>query len=222
MKNYVLITAGGQGSRMGKSMPKQFILLDDKPIILHTIQKFRDFDPEIEVIVVIPELFKKEWQKIVLHYGVVNHALVFGGDTRFHSVRNGLGAINGEGIVFIHDAVRPLVSDKTLHNCLKTACEKGNALPVVPVTESLRMVQGIQNRAVARSDFFLVQTPQTFEIKAIKTAYEQEYSDFFTDDASVFENGGNEIFLVDGNRENIKITFPEDLVYANAFLTAKL
>jgi 2-C-methyl-D-erythritol 4-phosphate cytidylyltransferase len=220
MKKFALIVAGGSGSRMRNEIPKQFIELAGKPIIMHTIQKFKDFDPEFEIVVVLSENLLKNWRNLCEKYRFeIKHNIALGGETRFNSVKNGLNAIKEDGIVFIHDAVRPLVSVQTLKNCLVSVCEKGNALPVVPVTESIRMIDGDENKAVARSNFFLVQTPQTFELKTIKSAYEQEFSDTFTDDASVFEKMGWKIELVDGNRENIKITFPEDLVIASALLT---
>jgi 2-C-methyl-D-erythritol 4-phosphate cytidylyltransferase len=148
----------------------------------------------------------------------IKHSVVKGGNTRFHSVKNGLKEINGEGIVFIHDGVRPLVSTQTIKNCYLTALEKGNALPVIAPSESVREVYNGQNRAVDRSRYFLVQTPQTFRTSLIKKAFEQPYNEKFTDDASVLENTGEKIYLVEGNRENIKITFPDDLKLASLLL----
>jgi len=144
--------------------------------------------------------------------------LAIGGVNRFQSVKNGLELISSEGIVFIHDGVRPLVSSGTLTNCYNTALEKGNALPVIPVSESVRWIDGGENKALDRSKYYMVQTPQTFQSGLIKAAYKQEFSDMFTDDASVLESTGAKIFPVEGNRENIKITFAGDLLVAELFL----
>jgi 2-C-methyl-D-erythritol 4-phosphate cytidylyltransferase len=156
-----------------------------------------------------------------MHQFQFEYKIAFGGKTRFHSVKNGLDQISGEGIIFIHDGVRPLVSLRTLKNCYETAVEKGNALPVIPVSESVRVVEGIENRAVDRANYFLVQTPQTFQTGLIQKAFSQAKSNLFTDDASVLESLGEHIHLVDGNRENIKITYPEDLIFAEILLKQK-
>ncbi|MFW5774242.1 MAG: 2-C-methyl-D-erythritol 4-phosphate cytidylyltransferase, partial [Tangfeifania sp.] len=172
----------------------------------------------IQFVLVLPGEQLINWKKLCVKYDFnLKHSLVPGGKTRFHSVKNGLSEINGNGIVFIHDGVRPLVSVQTIENCYKTANEKGNALPVVSPSESVRELINGGSRAVDRSRFFLVQTPQTFNISVIKEAYEQDYLEKFTDDASVLENTGQQINLVAGNRENIKITYPEDLLIASAF-----
>ena len=148
----------------------------------------------------------------------LKHKLAFGGKTRFHSVKSGLNLISEEGIVFIHDGVRPLVSVKTVTNCFNTTLEKGNALPVISAVESIRFSDGNNNKSVDRSNYFLVQTPQTFKVELIKKAYSQDYSKEFTDDSSVLEKIGEKINLVEGNRENIKITYPEDLLIAKTLI----
>jgi 2-C-methyl-D-erythritol 4-phosphate cytidylyltransferase len=177
------------------------------------------YDWQIEFILVLPKNQIESWKSLCeKHKFDLKHKIAFGGETRFDSVKNGLEQISSEGIVFIHDGVRPLVSEKTIENCFETALEKGNALPVIPVSESIRMVEASGNCSVDRSKYFLVQTPQTFKVQLIKKAYQQANSNTFTDDASVLESFGEAIYLVDGNRENIKITFPEDLVYAEIFL----
>ncbi|MGQ7869032.1 2-C-methyl-D-erythritol 4-phosphate cytidylyltransferase [Sunxiuqinia sp. sy24] len=219
MKKFALIVAGGVGSRMGAEVPKQFILLAGKPILLWTIQRFQDFDPEIALTLVLPENQFERWHDVCLqHQFTPNIQLVKGGQSRFQSVKNGLDAINEEGIVFIHDGVRPLVSRETLFSCFQVALEEGNALPVAPVVESLRQVDTDSSRHVDRSQFRLVQTPQTFQTSTIKKAYQQPEHDFFTDDASVCEAAGISIHLVDGNPENIKITTPVDLLMAEVLL----
>ncbi|MBN1822371.1 MAG: 2-C-methyl-D-erythritol 4-phosphate cytidylyltransferase [Prolixibacteraceae bacterium] len=218
MKKFALIVAGGTGSRMGEEIPKQFLLLAGKPVLMRTIEVFVAFDPETEIYVVLPENQIKKWEELCQEYSFnLNHRISGGGDKRFYSVKNGLDSITGEGIVFIHDGVRPLVSKETLERCFNTAQKEGNAIPVVPITESLRKKGGEKSMAVNRSDFVLVQTPQTFVLSEIKRAYQQAYSRLFTDDASVFEAFGKNIYTVEGNRENIKITYPDDLLTATIF-----
>jgi 2-C-methyl-D-erythritol 4-phosphate cytidylyltransferase len=219
MKKFALIVAGGSGSRMKHNIPKQFILINDRPVLMHTFDAFINFDAKIEFILVLPPDQLTLWNSLCeMHQFRFEYKIAFGGETRFHSVKNGLDLITGDGIVFIHDGVRPLVSKQTLQNCFETALEKGNALPVIPVSESVRVVEGIENRAVDRTKYFLVQTPQTFQTTLIQKAFHQVTSGLFTDDASVLESFGETIHLVEGNRENIKITYPEDLVFAETFL----
>ena len=211
--------AGGAGNRMKNPVPKQFAELAGKPVLMYTFDIFRKYDPEIEFILVLPETETDQWNQLVAkHKFEIGYQLALGGETRFHSVKNGLKLIPDDGIVFIHDAVRPLVSVETITNCYQTALNKGNAIPVIAVAESIRKVKGNNNKAVDRSRYFLVQTPQTFQTNLIKKAYRQEYSPFFTDDASVLEAAGEKINLVNGNRENIKITFPEDLTQVELLL----
>lgn len=222
-KKFALIVAGGSGSRMKNTVPKQFIKLAGKPVLMHTFNAFLRFDRAINFILVLPETQVEYWKNLCRKYNFsVPHQLALGGTSRFQSVKNGLDIIKDEGIVFIHDGVRPLVSEQTLENCWQVANKKGNALPVVPVTESVRLVDENRSRALDRSKYYLVQTPQTFKINRIKKAYKQKFSKLFTDDASVLENLGEHIYTVEGNRENIKITFPEDLPLAEMFLKDKL
>lgn len=219
MKKFVLIVAGGSGSRMGSEIPKQFLELCGKPVLMHTIEVFYDFDPECRIILVLPEDQLQFWSGLCLkHSFILPHRIVSGGENRFNSVKNGLKLIDGEGIVFIHDGVRPLVSRQTIERCFETARISGNAIPVLPVTESLRKQEGDKNNSVDRSQYFSVQTPQTFQSSQILKAYEQDFDQAFTDDASVAEKAGFPIFMVEGNRENIKITNPTDLIIAEVFL----
>jgi 2-C-methyl-D-erythritol 4-phosphate cytidylyltransferase len=219
MKKFVIIVAGGSGSRMGTEIPKQFLELCGKPVLMHTIQVFHDFDPESKIILVLPEDQQQFWKGLCLkHSFSLLHQVVSGGKTRFHSVLNGLSQIEDEGIVFIHDGVRPLVSRETLDRCLETAKKYGNAIPVLPVTESLRKLAGDLNISVDRSQYFSVQTPQTFRCEQILEAFQQDFDPAFTDDASVAEKAGFTIQMVEGNRENIKITTPIDLIVAVALL----
>jgi 2-C-methyl-D-erythritol 4-phosphate cytidylyltransferase len=218
-KKFALIVAGGSGKRMNSTLPKQFIAINGKPLLMHTIEAFIKNDPAFELFVVLPEAEVELWEKLCLEHSFHHrHTLVCGGTTRFHSVKKGLSKIREEGIVFIHDGVRPLVSSQTIDNCYSLAITKGNSIPVIAPSESLREGTGRVNRAVDRSRYFLVQTPQTFRLSLIKKAYNQKYLKKFTDDASVLEELGYSINMVEGNRENIKITFPQDLVYAESFL----
>lgn len=219
MKKFALIVAGGSGQRMNSATPKQFMEINRKPLLMHTFNAFLKAGPDFEFILVLPENEIEGWRLLCTKHSFnIKHSVVAGGKTRFHSVKNGLKTINDDGIVFIHDGVRPLVSKQTIENCYQTALKKGNALPVIAPSESVREVFNGQNRAVDRSRYFLVQTPQTFRIQLIKKAFEQDYSPKFTDDASVLENTGIPIHLVEGNRENIKITFSEDLTVARTWL----
>lgn len=219
MKKFAIIVAGGSGVRMGAELPKQFLELCAKPVLMHTLQRFYDFDPTLELIVVLPASQQEFWTQLCLkHSFSLPFQVAPGGETRFHSVQNGLKLIHGEGIVFIHDGVRPLVSKQTLGRCFKTAQQYGNALPVLPVHESLRQLEGDQNRAVDRSLYLIVQTPQTFSTHQILQSYQQPYEPTFTDDATVVEKAGFNIHLVEGNAENIKITTPTDLIIAGAFM----
>jgi 2-C-methyl-D-erythritol 4-phosphate cytidylyltransferase len=221
MKKFVVIVAGGTGSRMGSELPKQFLELSGKPVLMHTMQLFYDFDPDCRIILVLPASQHNVWADLCLKNSFsLPHVLASGGETRFHSVQNGLKLIQEEGIVFIHDGVRPLVSQETIRRCLETAQKSGNAIPVLPVTESLRQILGNQNISVDRSCYFSVQTPQTFTSEVILKSFGQSYEPGFTDDASVVEKAGYIISMVEGNRENIKITTPTDLIIAEAFLKA--
>jgi 2-C-methyl-D-erythritol 4-phosphate cytidylyltransferase len=219
MKKYALIVAGGSGIRMKTSELKQFIPVAGKPLLMHTLERFINYDPAIPVILVLPGSHHDRWKELCEISGFdTPHLLVEGGKTRFHSVQNGLSCMQDDGIVFIHDGVRPFVSPETLGRCYETALKTGNAIPVVPVAESIRQIEKNRNFPVNRDNYVLIQTPQTFRISLIKSAYRQDYSPEFTDDASVLEKTGETIHLVEGNRENIKITWPEDLIYAKFLL----
>lgn len=220
MKKFAVIVAGGSGSRMGAEIPKQFLELLGKPVLMHTIEVFRNFDADSEIIVVLPEPQIDFWKELCKKHSFdIEHHVVCGGKTRFHSVSNGLAKINESGIVFIHDGVRPLVSRETLKKCSEMAEIIGNAIPVLPINESLRKIDGELSISVDRSQYFGVQTPQTFRSEQILKAFQQEFDPLFTDDASVAEKAGFKIHLVEGNRENIKITTPVDLIMAEAILS---
>ncbi|MFA9392613.1 MAG: 2-C-methyl-D-erythritol 4-phosphate cytidylyltransferase [Prolixibacteraceae bacterium] len=216
---HALIVAGGTGNRMNSDIPKQFMLLNNKPVLMQTILQFIKFDPNINIILVLPIVQIEIWQRLCKdHHFEIKHHLVAGGQVRFQSVKNGLDAISENGIVFIHDGVRPLVSQATIQRCLDTACEKGNAVPVLPLIESLRQIENENNKMVDRSQFVTIQTPQVFSVKEIKAAYKLGFDPAFTDDTSVLERTGASIHLVDGNRENIKITHPIDFLIAEALM----
>lgn len=210
-----IIVAGGSGKRMQSEVPKQFIELNGLPILMRTINVFYRFDKKIDIIVVLPKSLVEYWKQLCdEHHFNVLHRIAIGGEKRFHSVKKGLELVKNEGLVAIHDGVRPLVSHDTLVRCIGTAGEKGNAIPVIPIVESVRIIQQDKNRPFNRNLLSLVQTPQVFKTELIKKAYEQPYMLEFTDDAGVLEKLGYEINLVEGNKENIKITTRSDLFAA--------
>ena len=217
----VIIVAGGQGLRMGADIPKQFIPIGQWPILMHTIKKFLSWNNSLKVILVLPQNQFSYWESLCRDYDFTQeHILVAGGETRFHSVKNGLQHIGDSQLIAIHDGVRPFVSQETIERCFSAADEKGAAIPVINVSESLRKIEknGIASVGLKRSDYRLVQTPQVFKSSIICKAYELNYNDAFTDDASVVEAAGFPIFLVEGNLENIKITTPFDLKVAEALI----
>lgn len=215
MKRYAIIVAGGSGQRMNSTLPKQFLRIKNKIILIKSINAFYSFDPEIEIVVVIPENQIDFWKELVVKEGfTVRHKIVAGGATRFHSVKNAISIIGCDGFVAIHDGVRPLVSKKTIQDVFELAQKSGNAIPYLNISESLRFIDGLKNNPVDRSKYIRIQTPQVFDCILIKKAYEQPYSENFTDDASVVENLGIKINLVPGNHENIKITNQVDLKIA--------
>ena len=200
---------------MNSTLPKQFLRIKNKIILIKSINAFYSFDPEIEIVVVIPENQIDFWKELVVKEGfTVRHKIVAGGATRFHSVKNAISIIGCDGFVAIHDGVRPLVSKKTIQDVFELAQKSGNAIPYLNINESLRFIDGLKNNPVDRSKYIRIQTPQVFDCILIKKAYEQPYSENFTDDASVVENLGIKINLVPGNHENIKITNQVDLKIA--------
>jgi len=205
--------AGGSGNRMGSEIPKQFIEFCGLPVLMHTMVAFKTAYENIEIIIVLPEGLVSYWESLCSQYNFkVHHQLAFGGETRFHSVKNGLELISGEGLVGIHDGVRPLVSKETIVRCYTEAAKYSSAIPVIEVVETVRVLEDNRSKIIDRSKLRLVQTPQVFEINLLKQAYQQSFNPAFTDDASVFESSSNEIHLTLGNKENIKITHPADLI----------
>ncbi|MCE7994197.1 MAG: 2-C-methyl-D-erythritol 4-phosphate cytidylyltransferase [Roseivirga sp.] len=222
MQKYVVIVAGGSGTRMKREIPKQFIPVAGKPILMHTLQAFHNFSAEISIILVLPESQILGWKSLCAQYKFdIPHKTTVGGETRFHSVKNGLSNISGGGLVAIHDGVRPLVSDQIILNSFAIAEQKGNAIAAIPLKDSIRWSNGIDNKVVNRNDYQLIQTPQTFQIALIKKAFDTAYDSGFTDDASVLEATGATINLIEGDYSNIKITTPEDLIVAESLLNAE-
>ncbi|MDO4932289.1 MAG: 2-C-methyl-D-erythritol 4-phosphate cytidylyltransferase [Prevotellaceae bacterium] len=218
--DYIIITAGGKGLRMGGDIPKQFMPVKGVPVLMRTIRRFREYSPTLRIILVLPKAQQQYWRELCREYAFnEEYTIVDGGETRFHSVRNGLDTIpdTEEGVVGVHDGVRPFVAVDVIERCYETARRTGAVIPVTPVVETLRYVgDGKEQRNVLRSDYRLVQTPQAFDIQLLKKANRQPYSEAFTDDASIVESIGATVTMVDGNRENIKLTTPFDMTVAMA------
>lgn len=222
MHSYAVIVAGGSGKRMGSVLPKQFLLLKGKPVLYYTIDAFLKALPGIEVIVVLPEENLELGKEIIDGFFPDKPVqLTVGGETRFHSVQNGLQLVKQESIIFVHDGVRCLVSKELIQRCYATAVETGTAIPVVHCKDSVRMVSEQGNDAIDRNVLRLVQTPQTFHSKILLPAFAIDYKDRFTDEATVVEAFGLRVTLVEGDEENIKITRPVDLVIAETLLSSK-
>lgn len=221
---YVIIAAGGSGSRFNSNLPKQFVELEGVPMLIRTMEAFDQAIPNIRVILVLPAEHVHLWDELGKNYNLeISHEVVTGGETRFNSVKNGLDVIDDEeGFIAIHDGVRPLISKKLIRDAFKAAESNGNAIPVINVNDSLRKVDGDLNMPVNRGDFRVVQTPQCFALSVIKKSFKQSYSPGFTDEASVVESSGEVIHLIQGEPINIKITTPADLLIAEAFYKGSL
>jgi 2-C-methyl-D-erythritol 4-phosphate cytidylyltransferase len=229
-KEYALIVAGGKGTRIKSKVPKQFLDLDGLPILMRTINAFYAYSPEITVIVVLPEDDFALWKELCLLHGYTKPLILQkGGETRFQSVKSGLNRIEGDGLVAIHDGVRPLVSKDIISDSFRLAAAHGSAVAAMHLKESIRIIEqeGDSDRreettkAIDRSKFRLIQTPQTFTVSLIKSAYQTQDDPDFTDDATVAEHAGHTISLFEGSYENIKITTAEDLIIAEALLQAR-
>lgn len=225
-RKHVIIVAGGKGLRMGHETPKQFLLVQGKPILMHTIEQFYSFDSNINIIVVLPEPHVSYWKTLCQNFQFnIEHHVVHGGTTRFYSVKNGLSfltsSISKEGVVAIHDGVRPFITSNILADAYKKAYSDNNAIVAVKSKDSIRKVVNGKSQQVDREEIYLVQTPQVFDLELLYEAYETNYKDSFTDDASVFESAGHGINLIDGSYKNIKITTTEDLLFAEAILKEK-
>lgn len=219
--DYIIIVAGGKGLRMGSDIPKQFLPVCGLPVLMRTIRRFREYSADINIILVLPKSQQDYWHSLCKEYQFdERYSIADGGETRFHSVSNGLALIpdDAEGVVGVHDGVRPFPSIDVIARCYETARHQGAVIPVIPVVETVRHLEGDNSKTVSRDEYRLVQTPQTFDIQLLKRAYRQQFTPMFTDDASVVEALGDTITLVEGNRENIKITTPFDLKIAEAIL----
>lgn len=218
MSKTVIITAGGIGKRMGSKVPKQFLLLNGKPLLYWTIEKFYQFDSQMQIIVSLPKDWMQFWENACEEYRIsIPHILVEGGQERFHSIQNALKFATGD-LIAIHDGVRPLVSINLIQNGFETAKLKGSAVPVVELKESIREVSENSSKAVPRSNYRIVQTPQTFQKEIIEKAYQQEFNSTVTDDACLVESIGYNIELIEGEQQNIKITDPTDFALAEILL----
>lgn len=216
-KKIVVIVAGGNGLRMESDLPKQFLLLKGKPLLWHSIKAFIDAYNTIKIILVLPKAYIKKGEEIIKEFKT-EIIIVEGGETRFHSVQNGLQHVNDKAIVWVHDAVRCLLTVDLIEKCYDKAIEKGNAVPAVAATDSLRIIKDEKNKIIDRNNVRIIQTPQAFKAHILLTAFRLPYKESFTDEASVVEASGNEIFLIEGEYNNIKITRPIDLIIAEKIM----
>jgi 2-C-methyl-D-erythritol 4-phosphate cytidylyltransferase len=221
--NYAIIVAGGSGTRMNSAIPKQFLLLNGLPVLIHTLNLFNKCQSKPQIILVLHADYHNYWNELCIKYNfTVPHQLVKGGENRFQSVKNGLDMINNKNsVVAIHDAVRPLTPSSVIDYTYEYAAKNGNAITAINSRDSIRQMQGSHSVSLLRDDIYLIQTPQTFKLTQLRKAYKQTYNTKFTDDASVVENSGIKINLTEGSYENIKITFPEDIAIAEAILNKK-
>ena len=215
MKKYIIIVAGGKGLRMGGDIPKQFLPVCGKPVLMRTLEAFHAYEASIHLILVLPVSQQAYWKQLCEEYQFnLAHEIADGGETRFHSVKNGLALVKEDGLVGVHDGVRPFVSQEVIARCYDEALSLKAVIPVVGVVETVRHLTDEGSETVPRDQYKLVQTPQVFDVALLRRAYEQTYTDMFTDDASVVEALGEKVYLVEGNRENIKLTTPFDLKLA--------
>jgi 2-C-methyl-D-erythritol 4-phosphate cytidylyltransferase len=220
--NHVVIVAGGLGTRMKSNTPKQFMQLAGKPVVFYSMERFHAFDPTINIVLVLPEKHVNEWKGLCeQHNFSIPHTIALGGPTRFHSVKSGLNAIDTtDGIVGVHDGARPLINPILIQEAYTIAEKHGNAIPAIAPAETVRELNGPVSKQLNREHLRLIQTPQCFKLSTLKRAYEAPYNEVFTDDASVAEDMGERIHLIEGDRANIKITTPADLTIAEALFNA--
>jgi 2-C-methyl-D-erythritol 4-phosphate cytidylyltransferase len=217
MTKTTIIVAGGSGLRMGHELPKQFLPIGGIPVLMLTIDAFYRYDAGMHLVVVLPSSQIDFWRELcTTHNFAIKHTVVAGGETRFHSVKNGLTAALPESLVAVHDGVRPFVSQQTIARCFDEALKSGSAIPVTASVESIRQIIGDASVSVNRASYMMVQTPQVFQWQVIDAAYQLPYDTLFTDDASVVEKACFKVTLVDGNRENLKLTTPFDLLVGEA------
>ncbi|NSW46332.1 MAG: 2-C-methyl-D-erythritol 4-phosphate cytidylyltransferase [Bacteroidales bacterium] len=219
MKNAAIIVAGGMGKRMNNALPKQFLQLKGKPILFYTMEHFYNYDSNIEIILVLPEPYFALWKELLYQYSfTIPHKLVYGGQTRYHSVKNGLSAIDDAHFIAIHDGVRPFITPAFIAKLFDEAQEFGSSVPVIPVNETVRRITSTESKVLNRNEIFLVQTPQVFKTKWLEKAYEQPYDEFITDDAMLVEKANYSIYFSEGLKNNIKITTPDDLDLAEKLM----
>lgn len=224
MHKYAVIVAGGSGSRMGSATPKQFLMLNDKPLLYYTVKTFLEAFDDLEIILVLPEQYTDLGREIIdAYFDYSRIHITAGGETRFHSVKNGLQLVRQDSIVFVHDAVRCLISTDLIHRCYQNTLHSGSAVPVVRCKDSVRMLneEGNDNEVLDRNKIVMVQTPQTFHSRILLPAFEIDYKERFTDEATVVESFGLKVSLLEGEENNIKITKPVDLLFAEALLNQK-
>lgn len=222
MKKYAVIVAGGSGLRMGAAMPKQFLLLQGRPVLWHTLHTFLRSYEDVQIILVLPKANLSEGESLRKNLHAENRILITeGGDTRFQSVKNGLQLVKEEAVVFVHDGVRSLVTEELIHRCYEQAVIKGSAIPVVTATDSIRIMEDEDHFVMNRNHVRIVQTPQTFQSKLLLPAFEQPYDESFTDEATVVEASGENVYLTEGEYDNIKITRPVDLLIAEKILSER-
>ena len=222
MDRSAILVAGGIGKRMASPVPKQFLLLRGKPVLCHTIESFNRFDPAMQLIVVLPKEQIDIWRTLCIgHHFSIEHTVVAGGAERFHSVREGLKEVEHDGLVAVHDGVRPLVNTELIARCFTAAEQHGAAIPVVPIGSSVREVDGDTSCALDRTALRIVQTPQCFSVPLLRKAFEQPYDPAFTDEATLVERSGMTVHLVEGEERNIKVTTPMDLRLADVLLEAE-
>lgn len=223
MKYYAIIVGGGSGTRMQQQTPKQFLELNGRPVLMHTLEAFFRSELKPEILLVLNVHFHAHWEKLCqTHQFTIPHTLIKGGEQRFHSVKNGLKLIKGKAIVAIHDAVRPLVSTELINLGFEQAEMQGNAVAGLPCKDSVRQITENGSVALNRESLYLMQTPQTFKSEILQKAYQQDYRIDFTDDAAVVERMGNKIHILPGESQNIKITYPEDLILAETLLQQRV
>ena len=222
MEKFAVIVAGGSGLRMGTDTPKQFLLLKGKPVLWYTINNFLEAFKDLICILVLPQEYLEKGEEIKEMFVIDKKRIIttVGGNTRFQSVKNGLTLVNKDSIVFVHDGVRCLVDDALIKSCYKQAIEKGSAIPAVAAVDSIRIVDGSTHKVADRNNVRIIQTPQTFQSEILLEAFEQEFDESFTDEATVVEAMGKRVFLCNGDYSNIKITRPVDLLVAESFLAS--
>jgi 2-C-methyl-D-erythritol 4-phosphate cytidylyltransferase len=222
MKKYAIIVAGGVGTRMGANLPKQFMLLKGRPVLYYTIRAFMEAYDDLQVILVLPADYMEIGQQIIAYFDKDRISITAGGDTRFQSVKNGLELVEEESIIFVHDGVRCLLSKELIHRCYQKALETGTAIPAISSKDSIRLLSKDDNESFDRDKVMMVQTPQTFQSKILLPAFQTNYKDEFTDEATVVEASGIKVSLVEGEENNIKITRPGDLVIAERILESRV